>query len=78
MSEPGLSISESASLEHGYRRLLAWYPKWFRLQNTEEVLAVLMAAGTSPGLAHPEPEAGGVTARFCMRNTLSMTGGVTA
>jgi hypothetical protein len=41
--EPGLSISESASLERGYRRLLAWYPKWFRLQNTEEVLAVLMA-----------------------------------
>ncbi len=26
--EPGLSISESASLERGYRRLLAWYPKW--------------------------------------------------
>jgi hypothetical protein len=24
--EPGLSISESASLERGYRRLLAWYP----------------------------------------------------
>jgi len=41
--EPGLRISESASLERGYRRLLAWYPKWFRLQNTEEVLAVLMA-----------------------------------
>ncbi len=41
--EPGLSISESANLERGYRRLLAWYPKWFRLQNTEEVLAVLMA-----------------------------------
>jgi hypothetical protein len=41
--EPTLSISESASLERGYRRLLAWYPKWFRLQNTEEVLAVLMA-----------------------------------
>jgi hypothetical protein len=43
MSEPGPSVSESASLERGYRRLLAWYPKWFRLQNTEEVLAVLMA-----------------------------------
>jgi hypothetical protein len=42
-AEPGLSISESASLERGYRRLLAWYPKWFRLRNTEEVLAVLMA-----------------------------------
>jgi len=31
-AEPGLSISESASLERGYRRLLAWYPKWFRLR----------------------------------------------
>ena len=41
-AEPGLSISESASLERGYRRLLAWYPKWFRLRNTEEALAVLM------------------------------------
>jgi hypothetical protein len=41
--EPSLSSSESASLERGYRRLLACYPKWFRLQNTEEVLAVLMA-----------------------------------
>ena len=41
--EPSLSGSESASLERGYRRLLACYPKWFRLQNTEEVLAVLMA-----------------------------------
>ena len=29
MSEPGLSVSESASLERGYRRLLAWYPKLF-------------------------------------------------
>jgi hypothetical protein len=41
--EPALSISESASLERGYRRLLACYPKWFRLQNEDEVLAVLMA-----------------------------------
>ena len=41
--EPALTISESASLERGYRRLLAWYPKWFRLQNEDEVLAVLMA-----------------------------------
>ena len=45
MSEPEepAPSSESASLERGYRRLLAWYPKWFRLQNTEEILAVLMA-----------------------------------
>jgi hypothetical protein len=41
--EPALTISESASLERGYRRLLAWYPAWFRQDNEEEVLAVLMA-----------------------------------
>ena len=41
--EPSLSVSESASLEHGYRRLLAWYPTWFRQENEEEILAVLMA-----------------------------------
>ena len=41
--EPALTISESASLERGYRRLLAWYPTWFRQENEEEVLAVLMA-----------------------------------
>ena len=41
--EPSLSISESASLEHGYRRLLAWYPKWFRQEIEEEILTVLMA-----------------------------------
>ena len=41
--EPALTISESASLERGYRRLLAWYPTWFRQDNEEEVLAVLLA-----------------------------------
>jgi hypothetical protein len=30
-------------LERRYRRLLAWYPTWFRLQNEEEILAVLLA-----------------------------------
>lgn len=43
MSEPAMSTSDSASLERGYRRLLAWYPKWFRQDNGEEILAVLMA-----------------------------------
>jgi len=55
-AEPGLSISESASLERGYRRLLAWYPKWFRLQNTEEILAVLMACAQE-GQTRPSLEA---------------------
>jgi hypothetical protein len=41
--EPALNISESASLERGYRRLLALYPRWFRKENEDEVLAVLMA-----------------------------------
>jgi hypothetical protein len=41
--EPALTISESASVERGYRRLLAWYPTWFRQENEEEILAVLMA-----------------------------------
>jgi len=54
--EPALSSSESASLERGYRRLLAWYPKWFRLQNTEEILAVLMACAQE-GQTRPSLEA---------------------
>ena len=54
--EPALSSSESASLERGYRRLLTWYPKWFRLQNTEEILAVLMACAQE-GQTRPSLEA---------------------
>jgi len=54
--EPALSSSESASLERGYRRLLAWYPQWFRLQNEDEVLAVLMACAQE-GQTRPSLEA---------------------
>jgi hypothetical protein len=54
--EPALNGSESASLEHGYRRLLAWYPRWFRLQNEEEILAVLMACAQD-GQTRPSLEA---------------------
>ena len=39
----GASANDSVSLERGYRRLLAAYPRWFRRQNEEEILAVLMA-----------------------------------
>jgi hypothetical protein len=35
--------SESAELEHWYRRLVACYPRSFRSQNTEEIIAVLLA-----------------------------------
>ena len=55
MSEPELSsATESASLERGYRRLLAFYPTAFRRENEEEILAVLLACAqdgqTRPGL----------------------------
>ena len=37
-------MNETASLEQGYRRVLACYPKAFRQENTEEILAVLVAS----------------------------------
>ncbi len=36
-------MSATAGLERGYRRLLAWYPRDFRREHEEEMLAVLMA-----------------------------------
>jgi hypothetical protein len=36
-------MSDQASLERGYRRLLGWYPRAFRQENGQEILAVLMA-----------------------------------
>ncbi len=49
-------MSEAASLERGYRRLLAWYPRWFRRENEEEILAVLLACAQD-GQARPSLEA---------------------
>lgn len=36
-------MTEAAGLERGYRRLLAAYPRSFRREQEEEILAVLMA-----------------------------------
>jgi hypothetical protein len=55
--KPALGSSESASLERGYRRLLAWYPRWFRRENEDEILAVLMACAQE-GQTRPSLEAG--------------------
>jgi hypothetical protein len=48
-------MNRSASLERGYRRLLACYPRAFRRENEEEILAVLLACAQQdqqrPGLA---------------------------
>jgi hypothetical protein len=48
-------MSDQARLERGYRRLLAWYPRGFRRDNGQEILAVLLACAPHgqrrPGLA---------------------------
>jgi hypothetical protein len=48
-------MNSSASLERGYRRLLAVYPRAFRRENEEEILSVLMSTAgqdqVRPGLA---------------------------
>src|ERR1700722_4452998 len=41
-------MTDSPDLERGYRRLLACYPRAFRREPGEEVLAVLMASA-APG-----------------------------
>ena len=52
----GQSMADSASLERGYRRLLAFYPRAFRRENEEEILAVLMACAPD-GQTRPSLEA---------------------
>jgi len=48
-------MTDQANLEQGYRRLLACYPRPFRQENGQEILAVLMAGARDgqrrPGLA---------------------------
>lgn len=48
-------MNSSPGLEHGYRRLLAIYPRAFRRENEDEILAVLLATAgedqRQPGLA---------------------------
>lgn len=47
-------MSNSADLERRYRRLLACYPRAFRSDHEEEILAVLMA-GAEDGQHRPRP-----------------------
>ncbi len=48
-------MTDQAKLERKYRRLLAWYPRAFRRENGQEILAVLRACARDgqrrPGLA---------------------------
>ena len=50
-------MSAQANLERGYRRLLAWYPRAFRRENGQEILAVLLACArtAAAGPAGPSP-----------------------
>jgi len=47
-------MTDQANLERAYRRLLAWYPREFRQEHEQEILAVLMASAPDgqrrPGL----------------------------
>ena len=47
-------MTDHADLERRYRRLLGWYPRAFRQQNGQEILAVLMA-GAPDGQRRPGP-----------------------
>lgn len=47
-------MSDSAGLERRYSRLLAGYPRAFRLEHEQEILAVLMA-GADEGQQRPRP-----------------------
>lgn len=65
-------MSEQATLERGYQRLLAGYPKTYRRASGPEILAVLMAAARPgqrrPGLAEAaDLIRGGLRMRFSPR-----------
>jgi hypothetical protein len=45
-------VNTATGLEGGYRRLLRWYPAWYRGQHEEEMLGVLMTAAR-PGQRRP-------------------------
>ena len=50
-------MNETADLERGYRRILACYPRSFRSQNTEEIIAVLLATARDDQRRPGIPEA---------------------
>jgi len=47
-------MTDSPGLEQGYRRLLGWYPRAFRREHEDEILAVLMASAPE-GQRRPRP-----------------------
>ena len=49
-------MNRSADLERRYRRLLAFYPRTFRAENSDEILAVLLDCAQD-GQTRPGPGA---------------------
>ena len=47
-------IADTPGLERGYRRLVAFYPRSFRRENGDEIIAVLLATA-APGQRRPGP-----------------------
>jgi hypothetical protein len=47
-------VTDAFDLERGYRRWLRWYPKTFRRDHEDEILAVLLACARQ-GQRRPEP-----------------------
>ena len=65
-------MTDPANLERKYRRLLAWYPRGFRQEHEQEILAVLMACAREgrrrPGLvASADLVMCGLLMRLCPR-----------
>jgi hypothetical protein len=50
-------MSEQATLERSYRRILAWYPRSFRRDNEDEIIAVLLDTATEGQVRVGLPEA---------------------
>jgi hypothetical protein len=50
-------MSEQTTLERGYRRILAWYPRSFRRDNEDEILSVLLDTATEGQVRVGLPEA---------------------
>lgn len=65
--------SSSARLERAYRRLVACYPRSFRRENTEEIIAVLLATA-SGGQRRPSPAEAADLLRGAARMRLGLSG----
>jgi hypothetical protein len=66
-------MNEQTALERRYRRLLAFYPRAFRRENGEEILAVLLACA-GDGQQRPGPAASADLIRGALRMRLRMAG----